>query len=148
MPAKELKRGDPCPNCRGELKPAYVPTDEEFARAVDKENPVALPLGADTANTKQREELGELHRCTTCGYQARFPQTTNGGQARGQAGARDTRSAAADRGQAGTAGAGGPVSGQTSTTGASGAGGTVDPNDPDWLDYKRRKDEERSRAQG
>src|SRR5436309_15151607 len=105
MPPKELKRGDPCPNCRGEFKPAYVPTDEEFARAFDKENPVALPLGADTAPKAQRDELGELHRCTNCGYQARFPREKNGGATRGQAGASDTRSAAAERGTGGMSGA-------------------------------------------
>jgi hypothetical protein len=69
---KELKRGEPCPACFGELKAAHVPTDEQYRRSFDKENPIALPPGADTANPEQRAELGELFRCTTCRYQTRF----------------------------------------------------------------------------
>ena len=72
MKVVELTRGDACPACHGELKPAYVPTDEELRKASDRENPVALPVGADSATKEQREELGELHRCTTCGYVTRF----------------------------------------------------------------------------
>lgn len=71
--ATELKRGDACPNCRGELKPAYVPTDEELERSLDRDNPIPLPVGADSASKAQREDLGELHRCGTCGYVTRFP---------------------------------------------------------------------------
>lgn len=70
--AKELKRGDPCPTCGGELKKAAVPTDDQWRHAVDRENPQALPPGVDTANPEQRKELGELYRCGTCGYTARF----------------------------------------------------------------------------
>jgi|GEM_PF-2686068 len=73
MKPNELKRGDSCPSCHGELKPAYVPSDDELRRALDKENPIALPPGADSATKEQRAELGELHRCTTCGYVTRFP---------------------------------------------------------------------------
>jgi len=69
---KKLAKGDPCPACHGELKPAYVPTPEEFARATDRENPIALPPRVDTATAEQRAELGALYRCQTCGYQARF----------------------------------------------------------------------------
>jgi Zn ribbon nucleic-acid-binding protein len=71
----ELKAGDACPACGGELKAAAVPTDEQFARAFDKENPQALQPGADTASAAVRAELGALHRCVTCGYQARFKGT-------------------------------------------------------------------------
>jgi hypothetical protein len=67
-----LKAGDPCPACGGELKPARVPTDAEFARAFDKENPVALAPGVDTAPAAQRDAIGVLYRCVTCRYQARF----------------------------------------------------------------------------
>jgi hypothetical protein len=65
------KAGDACPACSGEMKAARVPTDAEFARAFDKENPVALAPGVDTAPAAQRDELGALYRCVTCRYQAR-----------------------------------------------------------------------------
>ncbi len=70
--AKELKAGDACPNCTGELKPAPVPTDEQYAKAQDRENPIALARQFDTASPAQRAELGALHRCVSCGYTARF----------------------------------------------------------------------------
>ena len=50
MKAIELKRGDACPNCGGALKPARVPTAEEYRRAFDKENPIALPPSVDAAS--------------------------------------------------------------------------------------------------
>ena len=70
---KELKRGDKCPADGGELKPAYVPSDDEWKKAFDRENPIALPPRADTASPEQRKELGELFRCNSCGYTTRFP---------------------------------------------------------------------------
>jgi hypothetical protein len=76
MEAKVLKVGDECPQCGGTLKPARVPTDAEFAHASDRENPVALPGNSDSASPEQRKELGALHRCMTCGYQARFQAKT------------------------------------------------------------------------
>lgn len=82
MKAIELKRGDSCPACHGELKPAYVPTDDELRRATDRENPIALVAGADSATKQQREELGELHRCTNCGYVTRFPAESSASPAR------------------------------------------------------------------
>lgn len=72
MAPKELKPGDACPNCTGELKPAPVPTAEQSARLADKENPIVLERTFDTASPEQREKLGALHRCATCGYEARF----------------------------------------------------------------------------
>lgn len=69
----ELELGDPCPACGGELAAARVPTDDDYARAFDKENPVALPHGADTASPDQRADLGALYRCVNCRYQTRFP---------------------------------------------------------------------------
>jgi len=72
MVVKTLAPGDPCPGCGGDMKPARVPTDAEFAKAFDKENPVALAPGTDTAAPDVRAELGALYRCVTCRYQARF----------------------------------------------------------------------------
>ncbi len=74
MEPKELNLGDPCPACGGELKPAYVPTAEEFAAAFNRENPRALPDGADTAPEVQRADLGALFRCSSCRYATRFKQ--------------------------------------------------------------------------
>lgn len=69
---KELHRGDPCPACGGALVAAYVPSADEFRRAFDRENPIALRPGSDTANAEQRAEHGDLFRCDQCGYTARF----------------------------------------------------------------------------
>ena len=72
MAAIELKQGDPCPACGGELVAAAVPTDAQFAKATDRENPVYLGPSFDNANPVQRAELGALYRCKECGYKARF----------------------------------------------------------------------------
>jgi len=75
MAAKELQRGDPCPSCGAELLPALVPTDEQRRAAEDPEVRQVLPFGADTANDKQRKQLGALYFCPRCDYKARFPLT-------------------------------------------------------------------------
>lgn len=81
MPApKVLKLGDKCPADGGELVAAYVPSDDEFRRATDKENPQTLPPHADSASPETRAELGVLYRCASCGYQTRFKDDEpNGG---------------------------------------------------------------------
>src|SRR5262245_48652793 len=85
MKATELKRGDQCPSCGAELRPATVPTDEQRRAAEDREKRQPLPFGADTANAEQRRELGELYVCDRCGYKTRFPleegEDGNGDQA-------------------------------------------------------------------
>src|SRR5262249_37028831 len=73
MPGKELKRGDACPNCAGELRAAVVPTADQRRLAEDREVRQPLPYGADTASEQQRDELGELFVCDRCGYKTRFP---------------------------------------------------------------------------
>jgi hypothetical protein len=73
---KPLHPGDPCPNCGNELKPVAVPTPEQSALAADRENPIPLPDGMDTATPAQRKELGALHRCVRCSYKARFLEPT------------------------------------------------------------------------
>lgn len=93
MEPKKLHQGDPCPACGGELQAAVVPSDEQYVRSMDRENPVALQPGADTASPHVREDLGALHRCVRCGYQARFKEgdeaepaeAGNGGAGRGTA---------------------------------------------------------------
>jgi len=77
---KELKRGDACPSCDGELRPARVLSDDEHRRLYDRENPMAVPPHTDTANARQRAELGELHICALCGYKTRFPVEATSGE--------------------------------------------------------------------
>lgn len=72
MHSKPLVRGDKCPNCSGSFKAARIPTDAEYAKAFDRENPGTLPGDADTASPEFRAEHGDLHRCMNCGYQTRF----------------------------------------------------------------------------
>jgi len=94
---KELHRGDPCPNCRGELRPAYVPTEDEWKRSQLKDYPEPLPVGADTAHPDQRADLGELHVCDHCGYQTRFPVEDGDDKGEQAAGAGNGPSAARSR---------------------------------------------------
>lgn len=81
----ELNKGDACPACGGELRAARVPSDEEFHRAFDKENPVSLPPGADTAHPRDRAKLGDLFRCHDCGYTTRFAHEDAGDADQGAA---------------------------------------------------------------
>lgn len=67
-----MKATDPCPRCAGALTPVRIPTDAEYAKAFDRENPGLLPEFSDTASPAQRAGLGDLHRCDTCGYQTRI----------------------------------------------------------------------------
>jgi hypothetical protein len=78
--ATKAKTTGPCPKCDGEMKPARVPTDKEYAKAFDKEQPGVLPEGSDTASPEQRAELGALYRCA-CGYQTRVKDAGNGASA-------------------------------------------------------------------
>lgn len=79
MEPKKLHPGDPCPACGGELQAAIVPTDEQYRKALDRENPESLQPGADTASPDVRADLGALHRCARCGYQARFKDAAAAG---------------------------------------------------------------------
>jgi predicted RNA-binding Zn-ribbon protein involved in translation (DUF1610 family) len=74
-----LAIGDACPACGDELVAARVPTVEQYRKAFDKENPVALQPGMDTAAPDARAELGVLHTCRRCGYRTRFKDQTRGG---------------------------------------------------------------------
>jgi len=77
---KTLEFGDACPNCGSELKAVPVPSDDEYRKAFDRENPVALKTGSDTASPDVRKALGALYRCENprCQYQTRFTDTGNG----------------------------------------------------------------------
>lgn len=79
----KTKTPDPCPRCGGVLVPARVPSDKEYAKAFDRENPGTLPEGSDTASPEQRAQLGALYRCG-CGYVARFGAESNGAGADAQ----------------------------------------------------------------
>lgn len=72
MKEATLKRGDACPRDGGSFKPARVPTDAEWAKSKDREDPTVLPEGCDTAPADFRAEHGALNVCMTCGYQTRF----------------------------------------------------------------------------
>lgn len=61
-----------CPNCEDTLVAARVPTDKEYAKAFDREEPGTLPHGSDTASPDQRAKLGALYRCRNCGYNTRI----------------------------------------------------------------------------
>jgi len=63
--------GDPCPACGDTLSPYRAATDAEYAASIDRENPKLLPSRVDTAAPAAVLELGALHVCDGCGYQAR-----------------------------------------------------------------------------
>ncbi len=70
---KELKHGDPCPNCGGDLTvdPRADPTTlaERHARNADKPD-AAARYAAHVHETVA--EHGLLYSCGRCPYQARF----------------------------------------------------------------------------
>jgi hypothetical protein len=83
--------GDPCPACSGELKPVPAPSDAARAAAANHDNPVPLPPTVDSASPEQIADLGDLHRCTTCGYSSRAVKTEAKAKKTGKgAGAGDT----------------------------------------------------------
>jgi hypothetical protein len=83
MEPKTLTRGDACPRCKGSFKAAGVPTDAQYAKAFDRDNPTVLPDYMDTASPEQRADLGALHRCGGCGYTTRFAALATAGRALG-----------------------------------------------------------------
>jgi hypothetical protein len=70
---KQLKFGDPSPASGQPFVPALVPTDEEYARLGDRENPVVLSKYHDTATREFRKEHGALYFDPLTGYKTRFP---------------------------------------------------------------------------
>lgn len=72
-PAPALKYGDPCPANGLPFYPAIVPTEDEYARLTDKENPAVLTRWHDTASKAVRAALGALYFEPFSGYKTRFP---------------------------------------------------------------------------
>lgn len=72
---KELKPGDPCPNCGGLFRAAPQATDAQRAAATPRlgsDTYVPLPPHYDTAAPAFIAEHGPLHTCVSCGYATRF----------------------------------------------------------------------------
>lgn len=73
--AKELKPGDPCPNCGGDFTPAPVPTDAQREAAkphLGSDTYTPIPPHYDTMPPEDVAEFGALHVCRSCGYNTRF----------------------------------------------------------------------------
>lgn len=87
MPAesKELKLGDRCPNCGGEMKPDPKHDSERLIKnhqAVAHDSR-AHETYARSVRTKTEDE-GVIYTCGTCGYSARLKdKSANGGRRRG-----------------------------------------------------------------
>ncbi len=71
--AKELKPGDPCPNCANELKldPRQLPDTLIDRHKRNADRPDVASRYAEQVRAKA-DEFGLIHTCGTCGYQARF----------------------------------------------------------------------------
>lgn len=76
-PASELEV-PACAHCHAPLRACYLPSQEEYDRAFDRENPTTLPFGSDTMAPKQREKFGNLYLCTNCGAPFRLGGTGAG----------------------------------------------------------------------
>jgi hypothetical protein len=70
---KPLTFGDLCPVNGLPFVPALVPTEDEYARLTDRENPVVLSTYHDTASKAVRAQLGALYFEPHSGYRTRFP---------------------------------------------------------------------------
>lgn len=69
----ELKAGDACPQCGG----TFVPDPEQNPERLVERHSLNAPSPFVAARYKERveakvEEFGLIHKCTTCGYRARF----------------------------------------------------------------------------
>jgi Zn ribbon nucleic-acid-binding protein len=84
--------GDKCPACSvASSSPFPQPSDAQRAAAANHDNPTPLPPTVDHASPEQVAELGDLHRCTTCGYSSRAVKTEAKAKKTGKgAGAGDT----------------------------------------------------------
>lgn len=73
---KDVKAGDPCPQCGGEFAVDHVQAPD---RLIARKTRNALNPNAAarfTAHVKEKtDEQGVIHCCTICGYRARFQPT-------------------------------------------------------------------------
>jgi len=80
--SKELKAGDPCPACGGELvvdRAQHPDVAIERHRKVNPTNP-ALCLAYERDTRDKAAASGVIHTCARCGYQARFAEATAKGK--------------------------------------------------------------------
>lgn len=70
---KELKAGDPCPIDGGEFRvdPHQHPDTLIDRKKRNAASPFAAARYAERVQAKV-DEFGLIHKCTTCGYSARF----------------------------------------------------------------------------
>jgi Zn-finger nucleic acid-binding protein len=69
----ELKAGDKCPQCGG----TFLPDPEQDPKRLVERHSLNAPSPFVAARYKERveakvEEFGLIHKCTNCGYRARF----------------------------------------------------------------------------
>jgi len=79
----ELKAGDPCPNCGGEMVPnaAQDPARLGELKKKNSPNPAAAARFADNVKEKA-DRFGLIYTCTRCGYSARLKDGNGSGAAR------------------------------------------------------------------
>jgi hypothetical protein len=81
--ATELKAGDPCPSCGGEMvvdRAQHPDVAIEHHRKVNPTNPaVCVAYERDTRD--KAAASGVIHACRSCRYQARFAEAS--GKAKG-----------------------------------------------------------------
>lgn len=73
MQTIELQHNDPCPNCGAALELVPQPTPDQRAAAARRDDSwIPMNPRLDTAAVDTIADLGDLHRCASCGYAARF----------------------------------------------------------------------------
>lgn len=78
--SKELKAGDPCPSCGGDLvvdRAQHPDVIIERHRKVNPTNP-ALCVAYERDTKDKAAASGVIHACASCGYQARFAEASGG----------------------------------------------------------------------
>ena len=81
---KELKAGDPCPSCGGDLvvdRAQHPDVIIDRHRRVNPTNP-ALCAAYERDTREKAAASGVIHKCTSCGYQARFAEASSKGPAK------------------------------------------------------------------
>lgn len=71
----ELKPGDPCPTCAGELKVDTKSLPERAIARYKRRDHTAANVARFTEHVNEKAAAdGVIHKCTDCGYTSRFPQ--------------------------------------------------------------------------